>query len=308
MITSEFPPAIGGVGNYVYCLSTRLIKKGFQVSIITRGGLKFNIEKRHDISILNVPFLPLYPFHTKIHGLLIKNTFKQYESKFDIIHYHTPVVSYFHTSVPVIATLHTILKDVIYAMKLRDFNAFFLKTFAEILCHDEKIVLNNADIVTTVSNYLSRRIQTCSNIKPRDIIVAHNGVETNFFVPKTTQKMNRSFVLYTGRLDYNKGLTDLIESAKEVCALYPDLLFVLTGTGKLNFQKYLLELVGKYKLKRNFVFTGLVSKERLLDYYQNATIYVQPSYFEGLPTSVLEAMSCGLPVVATNVGVLLKQS
>ncbi|MFC2058318.1 glycosyltransferase, partial [Chloroflexota bacterium] len=47
---------------------------------------------------------------------------------------------------------------------------------------------------------------------------------------------------------------------------------------------------------------GYIDREKLLKYYQNATILVQPSYYEALPTTILEAMSCELPVVATSVG------
>lgn len=44
-----------------------------------------------------------------------------------------------------------------------------------------------------------------------------------------------------------------------------------------------------------------MDRSKLLEYYQNATIYVLPSYYEGLPTTLLEAMSCGIPSIATDV-------
>jgi len=60
-------------------------------------------------------------------------------------------------------------------------------------------------------------------------------------------------------------------------------------------------MVRHLKLEKSFIFTGHITQEVLLRYYQNATIYVLPSYREGLPTTLLEAMSCGLPVVATRI-------
>ena len=55
-------------------------------------------------------------------------------------------------------------------------------------------------------------------------------------------------------------------------------------------------------LQANFSFLGYVTKQKLIQMYQNATIQVVPSHYEGVPTVLLEGMSRGLPVVATNIG------
>jgi glycosyltransferase involved in cell wall biosynthesis len=55
-------------------------------------------------------------------------------------------------------------------------------------------------------------------------------------------------------------------------------------------------------LQKHILFLGHVTREKLVQLYQNATVHVVPSHYEGLPTVLLEAMSSGIPVVATNVG------
>lgn len=60
-------------------------------------------------------------------------------------------------------------------------------------------------------------------------------------------------------------------------------------------------MINELGLKKNIYFAGFVDRSKLLEYYQNATIYVLPSYYEGLPTTLLEAMSCGIPSIATDV-------
>jgi glycosyltransferase involved in cell wall biosynthesis len=63
----------------------------------------------------------------------------------------------------------------------------------------------------------------------------------------------------------------------------------------------LKEKTKKLGLQDKFTFLGQVDKDRLITLYQNATIFILPSYHEGLPTVILEAMACGLPVIATRV-------
>jgi glycosyltransferase involved in cell wall biosynthesis len=63
----------------------------------------------------------------------------------------------------------------------------------------------------------------------------------------------------------------------------------------------LQKIVKESGYEDRFEFLGHVDKSKLIELYQNATIFVVPSHYEGLPTTLLEAMSCGLPVVSTAV-------
>jgi glycosyltransferase involved in cell wall biosynthesis len=125
-----------------------------------------------------------------------------------------------------------------------------------------------------------------------------NGVDEKIFTPIINKTQER-YILYTGRLSHRKGLFDLIECGKYICKKYPDVSFVIPGKGiLLNKLKTQVEKIG---LKDRFRFLGFVDRRKLIQLYQNAAVYVMPSHYEGLPTVLLEAMSCGLPVVATSV-------
>jgi glycosyltransferase involved in cell wall biosynthesis len=76
--------------------------------------------------------------------------------------------------------------------------------------------------------------------------------------------------------------------------------FLLSGRGP--FLKKLEQEVQLRGLQEKVVFLGYIDRRKLIEIYQNATIHVVPSHYEGLPTVLLEAMACGLPIVATDIG------
>ena len=106
--------------------------------------------------------------------------------------------------------------------------------------------------------------------------------------------------MYTGGLHTRKGLFDFVKCAQIVCKERSDVKFVICGRGAFlnRVQQYVQEM----GLQKNVTLLGFVPKATLLKTYQNATLQVVPSHYEGLPTVLLEAMSCGLPVVATDIG------
>jgi glycosyltransferase involved in cell wall biosynthesis len=106
-------------------------------------------------------------------------------------------------------------------------------------------------------------------------------------------------VLYTGILRARKGLFDLVKCAKLVSEVKPEVRFVICGKGP--FLRRLEKEVREQRMQKQIELLGFVKREELIKLYQNATLHVVPSHYEGLPTVLLEAMSCGLPVVATDV-------
>ncbi len=137
-------------------------------------------------------------------------------------------------------------------------------------------------------------------LNPRDITVIGNGVDENIFYPTREKQSTDKYILYTGILRLRKGLFDLVDCANIVCKERPDTKFVVCGRGALLSN--LLKKTKKMGLQDNFLFLGYVKKQKLIQMYQNATMQVVPSHYEGVPTVLLEGMSCGLPVVATNIG------
>lgn len=102
-------------------------------------------------------------------------------------------------------------------------------------------------------------------------------------------------ITFVGRLIEAKGVQDLIKAFNELA--YPDLELWIVGDG--NYRK---ELENLSKGNSKIVFYGEQSNNNVIDILNQTDIFVNPSYSEGLPTSVLEAASIGLPIIATDVG------
>lgn len=297
MLCMDFPPDARGIGQYVYNLSKTLIKNGHEVTVITRGNWKkTKYENFENIKIFRVRFIPLFPFHLRLHGIFLNRLIKTLEEEFDIIHLHNPSIPLLNTSVPMIITVHGTVIGGIKNRKILDFFSFGLKLFSKLYENNEKNLLNNVDKITAVSKSCMDELKLYYGVN--DVQVVYNGVDTDFFTP-ILNKNKGKYILYVGALDSLKGLIDLINSAKYITFKNLSLKFILIGKG--HMKKYLKKLIRKNSLENNFSLMGYLNQKKLLGYYQNASIFVLPSYHEGLPTAVLEAMSCGIPIVATAV-------
>ena len=130
-------------------------------------------------------------------------------------------------------------------------------------------------------------------------------IASRHFLNHEKFKIKRKFddrdtlVGYIGRLSEEKGSMNLAEAIKETSKEMHNLKYIICGDGKLRneIERY-LEKEGLSNVK----IVGWISHEQLPDYLNELKLIVIPSYTEGLPNIMLEAMACGTPVLATPVG------
>lgn len=106
-------------------------------------------------------------------------------------------------------------------------------------------------------------------------------------------------VLYVGKLESRKGYADLIRSAAEVVRVLPGARFIFAGHGEVKEARDLATSLG---LGGSIECPGWVSREALPELLNRAAVFCLPSYNEGVPMCLIEAMSYGVPVVVTPVG------
>lgn len=106
-------------------------------------------------------------------------------------------------------------------------------------------------------------------------------------------------LLFLGRLSKEKGLYDLLNVISRVRPQHPDIELICGGDGGLDEVK---RYIATHELSANVHLVGWVSGDRKQQLLEASSIYLLPSYYEGLPMGLLEAMSVGMAVIASNVG------
>lgn len=136
------------------------------------------------------------------------------------------------------------------------------------------------------------------NYKSEKIPVVHNGVDIEKFFPK--QKENDDFlrIITTGTVYWIKNQKLLVEAVRQLSKEYSGFKVSILGDGA-DYQK-MISYINEMELNNIIEMPGMCSdvNRRL----QESDIYVSTSLTEGLPISILEAMACGLPIVASNAG------
>ena len=169
-----------------------------------------------------------------------------------------------------------------------------------------KWIVNNAK--KTITNSSATK-DSCleAGLKGDNIQVIPFGVDTNFFKPLKLLKNENVFqILSVGYLIERKGFEYLIRGTKEVLKKYDNVKLKIIGSGPLEGK--LKNIINELELENEVEIIKNVSDEELLHLYNSSDLFVLPSIIdsegntEGLGVVLLEAMACGIPVIASNVG------
>jgi glycosyltransferase involved in cell wall biosynthesis len=126
-----------------------------------------------------------------------------------------------------------------------------------------------------------------------------DGVVRGFFRQKFGIPSNKKLVLFLGRLHWKKGLDTLIPAFREVIKADRNAVLILAG-GDDGYKKSAEELIKKYDIGENVVFTGMILDKEKKAALSESDLFVMPSLFEACSISLLEALSFGLPAIVTE--------
>lgn len=296
LISPYFYPEIGGAEFAAYEVCKLFAKSGHKVKVVTKHFGEF---KEHEI----LDGVEIFRVRAKrIKGMQSLSAFPsmlklamKFSKESDIVHAYIPYPS-------------TIIAYII--KKLRKKPYIVTSQGSELLDYPEEraikllkpiigVCLRKAEYVHVISNALKRSIVENYGVKESRIMVIPNGVNFNLFNIKMRKKSRkRKVIVSVSRLTPKNGIEFLIRAMKIVLKEI-DAELVIAGEGEQR--RYLENLAEELGIKDKIVFLGWVKYENVPEILSKADVFVRPSITEGLGTAFLEAMACGVPVIATNV-------
>ena len=190
------------------------------------------------------------------------------------------------------------------------------------IIQEAKCLGNSKSLITTITRTIARLIRRISyRVFDKIVLVSSNLTRDpdlhkfekklevarffpgphfyeDFYVEKKLEKRD-TIVGYIGRLERIKGINEFVKAIPMVVSQRKDIQFLIIGDGDLRTEVE-LEL-SKYTAK-NVNVIGNVPRSEIPEFLNKLRLVIRPSLYEGLPTILLEAMACGTPVLATNVG------
>ncbi|WP_017210838.1 glycosyltransferase family 4 protein [Clostridium beijerinckii] len=296
----RIPSREGGIEIVVEELSTRMVRLGQEVTCYNRsghhvGGKEFDIKKLNQYKGVNLK----YVFTLKKRGLaaMTASIFATLEiafGKYDVVHFHAEGQC-------VMLWLPKLLgkKCVVTIHGLDHQRAKWGKMASRYIMMGEKCGVKYADEIIVLSgavrdyfkkNY-GRETRFIPNGVNRPVVREADSIRTKFGLEKD------SYILFLGRLVPEKGIRYLIEAYK---CVNTDKKLVIAGGGSDTYA-FMNELKEMASIDDRIIFTGFVQGQILDELYSNAYVYTLPSDLEGMPLSLLEAMSYGNCCIVSDI-------
>ncbi|KAF6829916.1 phosphatidylinositol n-acetylglucosaminyltransferase gpi3 subunit [Colletotrichum plurivorum] len=317
MVSDFFFPQPGGVESHIYQLSSKLIDRGHKVIIIThayegRSGVR---NLTNGLRVYHIPFLVIFrsaTFPTVLSAFpILRNIFIR--EQIEIVHGHASLSTLCHEAI-----LHG------RTMGLRtvftDHSLFGFADATSILTNKIlKFSLSDVDHVICVSHTCKENTVLRASLDPLMVSVIPNAVVAENFRPLDypTSDTGQAFgqhpppahqlgpndtitIVVISRLFYNKG-TDLLTAAiPRILENHPNTRFVIAGSGPKAID--LEQMIEQNVLQDRVEMLGPIRHEEVRDVMVRGHIYLHPSLTEAFGTVIVEAASCGLYVVCTQVG------
>lgn len=309
MIVPSFAPVIGGTETQARQQSKQLLEHGWSVRVLTRrhgSAQPRGLPARDEVD--GIPVIRLYSRGGgKVGSLLYVLSGLWHllrRGRRDIYHAHDIGAAGW------LAVIARYLLGGRCIVKLRTGRYLYEERFPSGMARWQfSVLLRLADRIVVVNSEVERFVRNLG-IQETRVVRIPNAVDTRWFHPVSIEQKfatrkrlgldtSKTIVLYVGRFAPQKRIDILLNVWSLMSAdVRRDAQLVLVGDGPERDK--LLDMITALGIKETVFLAGM--QQAVRDYYWAADIFVHPSRSEGLSNALVEAMACGLPVVASNVG------
>ena len=301
ILTPFFSPNIGGVETHLDDLVKELDKLNYFVYVHTYSPLTTDVKWQSKENINNI--------HIYRYSWPGKNIFHKIE-KYPILDflYLTPYLllrTFFWllTNHQKITTIHShgfngaiagnVLSFFFHKKHIVSTHALYDNSPDSLTAKLTSFILNRTDLVLAQSTHSKNQLIKWG-VKETKIALYRYWVDPEKFNNKLSKLSSKFKVIFVSRLIPKKGTRIVVKLAQKI----PNIEFIIIGSGPEA------EYISRQKLP-NINFLGKINNKDLINYYSTANVFIQPAlYQEGFTRTIMEAVACGLPVIASNIGTI----
>lgn len=304
LVSYDYFPNIGGVAVYTHELSQALAKRGHTVTILTSYFSKSNEVKLtfdQKVAIFRIPIPRIKKIGDAIYQKKMSSLIQrlQEEKKIDVIHWQT-----LNKDAKMMKRVNVEGIE-IYTNHLSWFRTLFnqkkYKKIVKMIGQPDKIICPSREVEAMSGKLVG--FENC--------VFIPNGVRLETYKEKTKDlrslkkklgiSLQDKILVTTNRMEPVKGMTYFIKAIPKLLEQHPNTCICLIGDG--SQEKELKAWLNKQSINQEKVkFLGRKENHQIKQYLELADIYIQPSLMEGCSIGILEAMACGNPVIACDIG------
>ncbi|MGB2877739.1 MAG: glycosyltransferase family 4 protein [Dehalococcoidales bacterium] len=309
--TPIFPPEIGGPATYTVEVARRLQERGHKIRIVA-----FTDERPQAGNLEVIPVRIRYPIlGTLLRQIKLFATLLSAAKGMDLIYVQDPVV----VGVASLLVGKLVRKPLVlkfvgdsiweneYSLRRTDKNLDdFLgsprkRPTLRLRISLLKFVFGHMNRIIVPSFYLRDILMKHYGVKSDRIAVVYNSVDCKAVEMASSghRKQNGKQMIAIGRMVRYKRMAGIITALREISQKFPDtnLMFVGDGPERIDLER----LAEKLGVMQRVRFYGNIGRDKTLELLKTADVFVLNSIYEGLPHTVIEAMACSVPVVATGI-------
>ncbi|MEN6391715.1 MAG: glycosyltransferase family 4 protein [Syntrophomonas sp.] len=304
LFSDSYKPYQSGVVTSISTLKEELNRHGHEVYIFAPSYPNYEDEEPDIHRYFSVPSPTNPDFTLAIPGLSGMSSIIK-KLNLDLIHVHSPFtmgwVGKLYANkykIPLVFTYHTLYESYAhYVPVAQDLAREMASKFSTMFCnHCDHIVVPSPEIKDVL---LAGEVLSPISVIPTGVsLEKFEGGDPNWLREQFNIAPDKKILLFVGRLTKEKNLEFLIRAFQDIHHKMPGTVLVLTARGPL--EQNLKELSEALGVREDVIFTGALPFETLVHAYHSADLFVFSSMTETQGLVLLEAMACGLPVVAVK--------